>query len=117
MGWDAARPVPYRRLTKEWLIYAAVMTVLLTVVFRSEGRLVPILGGLLVSLPLYLLFGYVLAKFGYSRKTLADMKTPRASSGGSSDDDDDEASSRPRPAPTKRTSTGPNRPPGRSKRR
>ncbi len=117
MGWDAARPVPYRRLVKEWLIYAGVMTVILAFVFRGADRLLPILGGLLASLPLYLMFGYALAKFGYTRKTLADMKTPRASSGSSSSTADDEVATRARPAPTKRTSTGPNRPAGKSKRR
>ena len=118
MGWDAARPVPYGRLLKEWLIYAGVMTVILAFVFRGADRLLPILGGLLASLPLYLMFGYALAKFGYTRKTLADMKTPRASSASSSSTTgDDDIAMRARPAPTRRTSTGPNRPAGKSKRR
>ncbi len=37
-----------------------------------------ILGGLLVSGPLYLGFGYVLAKFGYQRKTLGRAAHARA---------------------------------------
>jgi hypothetical protein len=114
VAWDATRPVPWKRLLKEWLIYAGIMGVILTVVFRDGGRLLPILGGLLVSGPIYLAFGAVLAKFGYQRKTLAEMGTPRASSGGGAAGA--AASSRARPAPTRRTSTGPrNRP--RSKRR
>ena len=44
----------------------------------ATGNLLPILGGLLVSGPLYLGLGFVLAKFGYQRKTLADLRTPRA---------------------------------------
>jgi hypothetical protein len=107
MGWDASRPVPWRRLTREWVIYAVIMTVVLALIYRDGERLVPILGGLLVSGPLYLGLGYALAKFGYSRKTLAEMRTPRAAprGGGSSD----APPARPRPAPTRRTSTGPNR--------
>ncbi len=109
MRWDASRPVPWRRLVKEWVIYAAIMTVVFAVVFRDGDRFLPILGGLLVSGPLYLLLGFVLAKLGYSRKTLADLRTPRASSSSSSSSGDDVEEVRPRPAPTRRTSTGPNR--------
>jgi hypothetical protein len=112
VAWDSNRPVPWGRLLKEWAIYAAIMAVILAVLFRGEGRLVPILSGLLISLPLYLMFGAVLAKFGYQRKTLADLRTPRAEPRAPTTDQ----TGRPKPAPTRRTSTGPsNRP--RSKRR
>jgi hypothetical protein len=106
MGWDASRPVPWRRLVKEWLLYAAIMAVVLAVIYRDADRLVPILGGLLVSGPLYLVLGFVLAKFGYARKTLAELRTPRASP---SPSPADAPAVRARPAPTRRTSTGPNR--------
>jgi hypothetical protein len=109
MRWDASRPVPWRRLVKEWLIYAAIMTVVFALIYRDADAFLPILGGLLASGPLYLLLGYVLAKFGYVRKTLADMRTPRASPSPNSRADDT-AGARPRPAPTRRTSAGPNRP-------
>jgi hypothetical protein len=112
VGWDASRPVPWRRLTKEWLIYASIMAVILAIFFRSGGKLVAILAGLLISGPIYLALGYVLAKFGYQRKTLADMRTPRAEPRQASPT----AGERQKPPPTRRTSTGPtNRP--RSKRR
>jgi hypothetical protein len=108
--------VPWRRLIKEWAIYAGIMAVILTVFFRDGGRLLPILGGLVVSGPLYLILGAVLAKFGYQRKTLAEMRTPRAEPRGSSSSSSGDSAGRPKPAPTRRTSTGPsNRP--RSKRR
>jgi hypothetical protein len=107
MGWDAGRPVPWRRLAKEWSIYAGVMSVILAVLYRDVDRLVPIIGGLLVSGPLYLLFGFVLAKFGYQRKTLADLRTPRASPSPSATSD--AVAARARPAPTRRTSSGPSR--------
>jgi hypothetical protein len=110
VGWDAGRPVPWRRLTKEWLVYAAIMVVVFALVFRGESGLLPIIGGLLASGPLYLGLGYVLAKFGYQRKTLAELRTPRAST-------PEPVDSRPRPAPTRRTSTGPNRPAPKSRRR
>jgi hypothetical protein len=107
--------VPWKRLIKEWAIYAGIMAVILMVVFRDGGRLLPILGGLLVSGPIYFVFGAVLAKFGYQRKTLAEMRTPRAAPRGSTADSAEPAT-RSKPAPTRRTSTGPsNRP--RSKRR
>jgi hypothetical protein len=107
VGWDASRPVPWRRLTKEWLLYAAIMAVILGIVFRSGGRLLAILAGLLISGPIYLAFGYVLAKFGYQRKTLAEMRTPRASPR----DPNPTSDARGKPPPTRRTSTGPsNRP-------
>ena len=111
MGWDDSRPVPWRRLAKEWLIYAAIMAVVFAIFFRDDN-IVAILGGLIVSGPLYLGLGYVLAKFGYTRKTLGDLDTPRAGSSSSSKGataavDD---AGRPRPAPTRRTSAGRNRP-------
>lgn len=114
MGWDASRPVPWRRLVKEWAIYAAIMTAVFAVLFRDGGRLLPLVGGLLVSGPLYLLAGFVLAKFGYARKTLAELRTPRASPSSTSPAESSGAA-RARPAPTRRTSTGPSR--QRSKRR
>ena len=111
MAWDSTRPVPWKRLIKEWAIYAAIMAVILVIFFRDGGNLLPILGGLLVSGPLYLVMGGVLAKFGYQRKTLAEMRTPRADVGDSSSSSSGAAAGRPKPPPTRRTSTGPsNRP-------
>ena len=107
--------MPWKRLIKEWAIYAGIMAAILIVFFRDGGQLLPILGGLLISGPIYFLFGAVLAKFGYQRKSLAEMRTPRAAPRGSSDTSP-EPGVRAKPAPTRRTSTGPsNRP--RSKRR
>jgi hypothetical protein len=110
VGWDAGRPVPWRRLAKEWLVYAAIMTVVFAFLFRGQAGLWPIIGGLVASGPLYLGLGYVLAKFGYQRKTLAELRTPRASA-------PEPADTRSRPAPTRRTSTGPNRPSAKSRKR
>lgn len=103
MAWDASRPVPWGRLAREWLVYVAVMAVVF-VVFLRDSVTVGSVGGLLASLPMYLLAGFVLAKFGYQRKTLRDLKTaarPAPTSSVSS------SSPRAKPARTSRTSTGP----------
>jgi hypothetical protein len=117
MAWDASRPVPWGRLAREWLVYVAVMAVVFVVFLRdtvTTGSIV----GLFASLPMYLIAGYVLAKFGYQRKTLRDLKSaarpaPSTSSSSSS------ASVRSKPARTSRTSTGPSqhRPNNKRKRR
>lgn len=96
MAWDSTRPVPWRRLTREWLIYVVIMAAVF-VIFMRDSPLLGIMAGLLVSGPLYLLFGAVLAKFGYTRKSLKELRTdtPVQSSSGTL---------RAKPAPTKRTS-------------
>jgi len=124
MAWDSSRPVPWQRLVREWLIYVTVMTVVLLVVFRSSN-VIGALAGLLISGPLYLIMGFVLAKFGYQRTTLKQMRAepaaPRANKRKkkSQGDDDavEEAPERQRPAPTKRTSGGGNRPKSKPRRR
>lgn len=126
MAWDSSRPVPWQRLVREWLIYVAVMAVVLLVIFRSEN-VIGAFAGLLVSGPLYLLMGFVLAKFGYQRKSLKEMRTaqaeprePRKKKSKKKGDDDAEAEStseKQRPAPTKRTSGGGNRPKSKPRRR
>ncbi len=69
--------MPWARLLKEWAIYAAIMTVAFLIFFR-DGNILPILAGLVVSGPLYLLLGWVLAKFGYQRQTLRGGRDARA---------------------------------------
>ena len=95
--------MPWRRLLKEYAIYAGIMAAVLLLIFRDEGA-VPLLGGIVIAGPIYLLLGAVMAKFGYQRKTLAEMRTPRA---GEPATTATEPSARVRPAPTKRTTTGP----------
>ena len=110
MAWDRSRPVPWRRLIREWLIYVGIASAGLVIYYVAKGKKLDIalFAGLLSSGPMYLLFGAVMAKFGYQRKTMKDLRTQRAapapartmSAAGSS-------GVRNRPAPTKRTSTGP----------
>lgn len=118
MAWDSSRPVPWQRLIREWLLYVGVMGALFLLFFRSSS-LIGIFAGLLVSGPLYLMFGYVLAKFGYQRKTLKQLRADapargaeRASGSGAAPDAD---RPRPKPAPTSRTGGRPAR--GGNKRR
>ena len=113
VGWDASRPVPWPRLVREWVIYAGIMAVVFLLFFRGSSAF-GIIGGLLISGPLYLAFGYVLAKFGYQRKTLKELRTPRAEPAAQAAA---AVADRPKPAPTRRTSTGPNRRPGPNRKR
>jgi len=121
MAWDSTRPVPWQRMIREWLVYVALFTVVLLIFYRDQS-FVGLLAALLVSGPLYMTIGYVLAKFGYQRKTWSEMrasneqyKRDRKQSGGGGDDD--VAGPRPKPAPTKRTGGGSARPGGPRKRR
>ena len=118
MRWDSNRPVPWQRLMREWLIYVGIMIAVLAIFFRDSG-IVGAIAGLLVSGPLYVLFGFVMAKFGYQRRSLKEMGTPQAKP--AKDDKAPDGSStgteRERPAPTRRTSGGGNRPKSKPRRR
>jgi hypothetical protein len=106
MAWDSTRPVPWQRLIREWLIYAAIMTVVFLVFFR-DGSAAGAIAGVLISGPLYLAFGAILAKFGYQRQRL---QRPSAATGKAAGDSTAAAAPRPKPAPTSRTSGTTNRP-------
>ena len=113
MAWDSTRKVPWRRLIREWLIYVGIAGVGFVIYYLAKGKKLEIglFAGLLSSGPMYLVFGGVLAKFGYQRKTMKDLRATKAAqpvavsarsgSGGGA------AGVRNRPAPTRRTSTGP----------
>ena len=112
MAWDSSRPVPWNRLIREWLIYAAIMSAVFLIFFRGDNVLGAI-AGVLISGPLYLAFGSVMAKFGYQRTRLKDV---RGNANKRADPPDADASSaaadtrRAKPAPTSRTAGGGNRP-------
>ena len=80
MAWDSSRPVPWNRLIREWLIYAAIMTAVFVVFFRGDNVLGAI-AGVLISGPLYLAFGAAMAKFGYQRTRLKDVRGAAKASG------------------------------------
>jgi hypothetical protein len=109
---------------REWVIYAVFMSVVFALFFSD--RMLGALTGLLASGPLYLALGAALAKLGYQRKTIKQLRSQRsepstttsATSSGSSGSSGSSAPDRSRPAPTRRTSTGPSqRPRSGSKRR
>jgi len=112
MAWDSSRPVPWNRLIREWLIYAAIMSAVFLIFFRGDNGIGAV-AGVLISGPLYLGFGAVMAKFGYQRTRLKDaraaVKKPKnvaAESGDTISPD----TTRTKPAPTSRTAGGGNRP-------
>lgn len=92
---------------REWLIYVGIMAAIFVLFFRDNG-LVGILGGLLASGPIYLAIGYVLAKLGFQRKHLKELRDEaragRAESAAEPPDPVDRP--RPKPPPTKRTGGG-----------
>ena len=117
MAWDSSRPVNWTQMVRSWLVYVAVMCAAFLLFFRDQP-LIGIFVGLLVSGPLYLAFGYVLAKFGYQRKSWTDLRSERA--GREADrkaKPSSQAAVRSKPAPTRRTGGGSNRPAGDRKRR
>jgi len=115
VAWDASRPVPYKRLAKEWVIYAAIMGVIFSVFLRDSTSPGGLFIGLAASLPLYMGLSYVMAKFGYQRKSLGELRTPRAAPETGSPAGSPPATARARPAPTRRTSGG-TKPPAKRRR-
>src|SRR5512141_519050 len=79
MAWDSSRPVPWRRLIREWLIYVGIASAAFVIFYVARGKKIDIalFVGLLSSGPMYLLFGGLMAKFGYQRKTLKELRTER----------------------------------------
>lgn len=117
MGWDSSRPVPWQRLVRDWLIYAAIMTAVFVIFFRGDN-VIGAIAGVLISGPLYLAFGAVLAKFGYQRQRLKDIRAESRAKAGAGDEATETASAgRPKPPPTSRTGGGGNRPRSSGKRK
>jgi len=94
MAWDSSRPVPWQRLIREWLFYVAIM---LVVLWFAVDEPFGAIAGLLVSGPLYLIIGAVMAKFGYTRQRLRRAGAPAPAPSA------ERATPRSRPAPTSRT--------------
>ena len=117
MAWDSSRPVPWNRLIREWLIYAAIMTAVFLVFFRGDNVLGAI-AGVLISGPLYLAFGAAMAKFGYQRTRLKDVRGAAKTAGATpSSESATPNEPRPKPAPTSRTAGSGNRPRSSSRRK
>lgn len=116
MGWDSSRPVPWQRLIREWVVYAAIMSAVFVIFFRGDNVLGAI-AGVLVSGPLYLGFGAVMAKFGYQRQRLKDVRATSRNDASSTESSASDTSSRSKPAPTSRTAGGGSRPKSATKRK
>lgn len=116
MGWDNSRPVPWKRLIREWLIYAAIMSAVFVIFFRGDN-VVGAIAGVLISGPLYLGFGALMAKFGYQRQRLKDVRASSRDAADATTPSPSQASSRSKPAPTSRTAGGASRPTSTTKRK
>lgn len=104
MKWDSSRPVPWKRLATEWSI---VTTLIIAVMFTfTDERDPEAYAGLLLGGTVYVMVGYALAKLGYQRVRLSQpllrSGSPSAGATGAA-----QVEQRRKPAPTKRTSTGP----------
>lgn len=107
MGWNASRPVPWRRFVKEGVVFAVGMAIVLTV-FDNDIRPASYLG-LVIGAAMYVVFVAILAKFGYVRATLRDVRAQVGATRSMSDTTGTASSARPRPAPTSRTGGAPRR--------
>ena len=114
MAWKSANPVAWKRLCIEWAVIGTVVAVVSLVATdnRNAGSYLTILLGGFV----YVAFGAVLAKFGYQRKTLKQSRAEAAAAPVRQVGRSAPPSSKPRPAPTSRTSGGSNKGPSRPKR-
>ncbi|MFT3854882.1 MAG: hypothetical protein QM733_19415 [Ilumatobacteraceae bacterium] len=112
MAWDSSRPVPWNRLLKEAAIFLVVGGVIFAVFIKDTKPSSYV--GLVIGMGIYVGFSVVLAKFGYTRETMKQARARQAAARqqqGRSRGAAASPMSRPKPAPTKRTSTGPsNRP-------
>lgn len=116
MAWNAANPVPWKRLSIEWLVIGSVVALvsLITTENRNLSSYLSILFGGII----YVAFGALLAKFGYQRKTLKQIRNEAAAQpprqvGRSSAPS---PAGRPKPAPTSRTGgASPQSPPKRKR--
>lgn len=124
MAWDAARPVPWRRLLKEGSVFLALGLIGFALFVKNTraGSYI----GLVIGMAIYVGFSAVLAKFGYTRQSMKEARQTqmarskeRSERKGSSKAGATRATSRPvrpRPPPTRRTSTGPSQRPNRKRR-
>lgn len=114
MAWNSANPVAWKRLCTEWLVIGAVVAVVSLVATDNQNAgsyLAILLGGVV-----YVGLGAVLAKFGYQRKTLKQIRAEAAAAPPRQVGRAQAPTAKPKPAPTSRTSTGPSKAPPKRKR-
>ena len=105
MAWNAANPVPWKRLCLEWLVVGTVVGIisLVTTDKHNAGSYLAIFfaGFFYVGL------GALLAKFGYQRKTLRQIRAAAAAAPVRQVGRSAGAVGRPRPVATNRTGSAP----------
>ena len=110
MAWDANRPVPWQRLQRECAIFLVKGAVAMLFLVKHQKASTYV--WLEIGMMFYVGFVAVLSKFGYERQSIRQAREQRravASAPAATS-----STARPRPAPTRRTSTGPSQRPNRS---
>jgi hypothetical protein len=111
LAWDAARPIPWQRLLREAAIFMVVGAVAITFLVRHPKA--GDYAGLVIGMIFYVGFVAVLSKFGYQRQSFKEARERRRNTA-AQPAAAPTATGRQRPAPTRRTSTGPSQRPNRS---
>ncbi len=124
MAWDPNRPVPWKRLFREASIFLA-LGVIAFALFLKKAQVGSYVG-LVLGMFIYVGTSAALAKFGYTRQSMKDAraaqmarsknKADQRKGGGRGPSRGASLASRPRPAPTRRTTTGPSQRPSRKRR-
>ena len=109
MAWDANRPIPWRRVLREATIFIVIGA--LAIAFLVDDPRPDTFVGLVIGMIFYVAFVALLSKFGYQRQSLRDAREKRQAMAAAPTA---AAAARQRPAPTRRTSTGPSQRPNRS---
>ncbi len=104
MAWNSANPVAWKRLFIEWLVIGGVVA--FVSLFVTDNRKWQSYFAILLGGVVYLVLGGVLAKFGYQRKTLKQIRAEAAAAPPRQVGRNASPSGRQRPAPTSRTSGG-----------
>jgi Ca2+/Na+ antiporter len=110
VAWDANRPVPWKRLFREAAIFLVIGAVAMLVFVKNVKPSTFL--GLLIGMVFYVGFVAVLSKFGYERQSIREARAQRQAVAAAAAAPPEGAKAR--PAPTKRTSTGPSQRPNRS---
>jgi hypothetical protein len=115
MAWDSSRRVPWRRVIKLYAIYALVANIALAFMYRGRYGVGSAIGTLIAGV-FYALLLAVMFKLGldpfraYRRSPRADPDGRPVTRASRRNEPDRADAPRPKPAPTRRTSTGPNHP-------
>jgi uncharacterized membrane protein YfcA len=110
LAWDANRPIPWQRLLREAAIFVVIGAV--AIAFLVKHPKAGDFAGLVIGMIFYVAFVAVLSKFGYQRQSIREARERRRALAAAPTAA--AVASRQRPAPTRRTTTGPSQRPNRS---